>query len=171
MTATRRPRPRPIPSPRRPYDDDVAYERRWGRLGGDAREREAGRDPLGFVADHLAVTDRVEGCVVVLLDMGDGVRRLVNPVSGAPLDPTATQCRLMLEPFAAAATEVRDPGDVPRLGIVHHRRGPARITALDERWRAALDAVVAEYGLAAIGVAARTEAGALVRVPAASAAA
>lgn len=162
------PKSHPHPSrrttrPATPYDDPVAYERRWGRLDEAARHRQAEWDPLVFLADHLPTADRGPGSVTVVLDLGGPGRRLVHPVWGLPADPTPLRCRLVLDPFAAAAAEVRE--DVtPRLGVLHHRPGPVRVTALDRRWAEALADVAAEYALAALGVVARTESGALVRV-------
>lgn len=166
-----RPHHRPRPArPATPYDDPVGYERRWGRLDDEARHREADRDPLVFLADHLPATDRGPGRVTVALDLGAPGRRLVNPVPGLPADPSPLRCRLVLDPFAAVAAEVR--ADVaPRLGVLHHRPGPAHPTDLDRRWAQALAEVVEEYGLTSLGVVARTEAGALVRLGAATAAA
>ena len=130
----------------------------------------AGRVPLGFVADHLLSGDRRTGSVAVLLDAGPDGPRSIHLVHDAPLDPDVDQCRAILDRVAERAVALRRGARRARLGVVHHRTGDAVVIDLDARWAQALHDVTADAGLGVLGVAARTESGALVRVPLAAAA-
>ena len=178
MTTSQPGGPSPVAHrPAVPYDDLDAFHRRWGHLDDDERRQVAEEDPLGFIADHLPSYDRAEGTVVVLLDgLPDG-QRLVNVVADGPLNPEPDECRRLLETFAEAAhtlvleeAELLDGEGLESLflaiemGVLVHRRGPERVTAEDRRWSEALRDVQADWGLGSLGVLARTESGALVRV-------
>jgi hypothetical protein len=127
------------------YDDPHAYHRRWERLDREAVDRAARRDPLLFIADHVPLADRRAGSVAVHVRTPDGAS-LLNLI--------------------ADATVVERSGceAVDEIGVVHHRRGRAHVVELDRRWQQALDDVCRYYGADAVGVLARTESGAIVRL-------
>lgn len=150
---------------------DPASEERWSAMSESQMRDAAGRDPIGFVADHLLSRDRRHGSVAVLLDAGPDGPRTIHVVNDAPLDPDPDQCRAILDRVAEQAVSLRRGMRKARLGVVHHRTGDAVVVDLDTRWAQALDDVTSDAGLGVLGVAARTESGALVRVPRAAAAA
>ncbi len=141
------------------YDDPHAYHRRWERLDREAVDRAARRDPLLFIADHVPLADRRAGSVAVHVRTPDGAS-LLNLIADAPDDPTDDEC------VACLATVVERSGGeaVDEIGVVHHRRGRAHVVELDRRWQQALDDVCRFYGADAVGVLARTESGAIVRL-------
>jgi hypothetical protein len=136
---------------------------RWAALHDEALRAAADQDPLGFVADHLPRHERREGSVAVLLDCGPAGPRSVHVVSDAPLRPSPDACRAVLDRVAELALD-RPAGIRARIGVIHHRRGGPEVHDLDRRWAEALRDVAADAGLAVLGVAARIEDGALVRV-------
>ncbi|MHB8795588.1 MAG: hypothetical protein ACYC90_08980 [Candidatus Nanopelagicales bacterium] len=151
------------------YDDPHAYKRRWSRLSPADLARLSDADPLLFVADHIGMADRDDGVIALHADMASG-QRLMVVVTPGPKAPSADECRSAVVGAIARLSE--DHGDpegcldmppVLSLGLVVHRRGPARVTPLDQRWSAALVAGCADWDVEALGVLVRTESGALVR--------
>ena len=143
---------------RHDFDDPHAYHRRWERLGPDAVARASERDPLLFIADHVALADRRTGCVAVHVRNHGGASMLIL-VGDGPADATHDECVTLL----ANVVERIGPEAVAELGVVHHRRGSTHVVDLDRRWQQALDDVCHYYGIDAVGVLARTESGAIVR--------
>lgn len=153
-----------------PYEDEDAYERRWGGLSEAAKVELSRSDPLTFVADHLPHRDRAEGSVVVLLAPVDSGRPVVNVISEVPRNPTAEECYRLLWPFATAAGQAYPSHGRAMIGVIHHRRGPAVPGLLDQRWMSAVHQVAQENGLSVLGVMARTASGALLPIGTADAA-
>jgi hypothetical protein len=143
---------------RHDYDDPHAYHRRWERLHPDAVARASERDPLLFIADHVALADRRAGAVAVHVRTQGGASMLVL-IGDGPADPTDDECVACL----ANVVERIGPEVVEELGAVHHRRGSTHVIDVDRRWQQALDDVCHYYDIEAIGVLARTESGAIVR--------
>ena len=146
-------------TPRYAYDDPHAYHRRWDRLDPDQLHAAADRDPLLFVADHVPCTDRRDGALAIHVGTDDGGSQVIL-VPDAIIDPDDGACVTLL----ATVVERLGPDRVIALGLVHHRRGRAHIIDLDRRWQEALDAVCHYYAVGAVGVLARTESGAIVRM-------
>lgn len=142
-----------------PFDDPIAFDRRWGRLDATARATLADADPLMFLADHLPVADRREGSIAIAVQCGEGPSPLIVIPDG-PANPTDVECATVI----GLAYE-RLGSDVTRIGIVHHRRGGVGITDVDRRWALALRAVCDAFSIEPLGVMARLRSGALVRVP------
>jgi hypothetical protein len=142
-----------------PFDDPIAFNRRWGSLDASARTALADSDPLMFLADHLPVADRREGCIAIAVQCGQGPSPLIVIPDG-PAHPTDVQCATVI----GTAYE-RLNSDATGLGIVHHRRGGVGITDTDRRWALALRAVCDAFSIEPLGVMARLRSGALVRVP------
>lgn len=149
---------------RTPYDDVEGYDRYWGSLSIGDFHAASMADPIRFIADHVAAIDRREGAVVVLLDMGDGVNRSVHVLAESLPNAWVDECRMQLAPFAEVAGEFRSEGLLPSIGVIHHRRGEATVNELDLRWAGVVKSLAEAAGIMVIGVAARTESGALVRV-------
>jgi hypothetical protein len=154
----------PSRSTRTPYDNHADYVGRWSGLTEAELLAAAAADPLRFAADHVLASDRREGSVVVLLDLGEDMGSSMNVVPNAPSNPTPADCRLLMRTFLDAAEHFRREGLSPSIGLLHHRIGPAHITDVDRRWAAAIDELAAGTGIRIIGVAARTESGAFVLV-------
>ena len=146
------------------FDDPLAYIRRWERAPEPEVARLADADPLLFLADHLPLADRREGTVAVHARLDDGTP-LAAIITDGPPEPSVDECRTALAMVVEHAGSERVVG----LGLVHHRRGRAHISSSDRRWRVALDDACARYAIAPVGVLIRTESGALVPVPAATA--
>ena len=142
-----------------PFDDPIAFDRRWGHLDPAARTALADADPLMFLADHLPVADRREGCIAIAVRCGEGPSPLIVIPDG-PANPTDVECATVI----GLAYE-RLNGDVTSIGIVHHRRGGVGITDVDRRWALALRAVCEAFSIEPLGVMARLRSGAVVRVP------
>lgn len=147
-----------------PYEDEDGYERRWGGLSEAAKADLSRSDPLTFVADHLPHRDRAEGSVVVLLEPVGFGQPMVNVISDVPRNPTAQECYRLLWPFATAAGQACPPGGRAMIGLIHHRRGPAVPSLLDQRWLHAVQQAAQEHGLEVLGVMARTASGALLPI-------
>lgn len=145
---------------RHDFDDPHAYHRRWERLDPDAVDRAAARDPLLFIADHVAVADRRAGSVAVHVRSHGGAPTLILIPNG-PADPTDDECLVCL----ATVVERVGPEAAAELGVVHHRRGRSHVLDVDRRWQQALEQVCHYYDVEPVGVLARTESGAIVRPP------
>lgn len=142
-----------------PFDDHIAFDRRWSHCDPTTKHALAEADPLLFVADHIPSGERREGSVAVALSSHDGQSALMV-VSDAPVQPPDIECLALL----SNAIE-RSGGGVRTLGIVHHRRGGHGITDLDRRWALALTAVCTAFDIRPLGVLARLYTGDIVRVP------
>lgn len=142
-----------------PFDDPIAYDRRWVKANSEAKAALTASEPLLFLADHISTYDRREGCVALALIPHDGQPTLaVVPV--APAQPSDLECLA----FLGNSIETI-PGGVHTLGIVHHRRGSRGICDVDRRWALALTAVCTAFDIEPLGVMARLHSGELVRVP------
>lgn len=148
-----------------PYDDPHAYHRAWDRLDPAELSRAADRDPLLFIADHIALADRREGSLAVHVGTDDGGTQIVVIADAEP-DPDEDTCVAVL----ATIVERLGADRVTALGVVHHRRGRAHIDDLDRRWQRSLGAVCHHYAIGDIGVLARIESGAIVRLSSTSSA-
>jgi hypothetical protein len=159
-------------TPNDPYEDAVAAERRWGRLDPQDLERGWRADPLHFIADHVCVSDRREGAVALFMDFGVGAEPLLAVIPDAPANPTDDDCIRLLSGFVAEVEDrqAAQASSTLRMGFVHHRPGPASVTPLDQQWMTWVEAVARAYEFEIVGVMARTEAGALVPIPAGRAA-
>jgi hypothetical protein len=153
-----------------PYEDEDGYERRWGGLSETAKTDLSHSDPLTFIADHLPHRDRSEGSVVVLLQPIGFGQPMVNVISDCPRNPTAEECYRLLWPFATAASRACPPDGRAMLGLIHHRRGPAVVGVLDQRWLGAVHQAAQEAGIEVVGVMVRTASGALLAIKDAEAA-
>ncbi len=142
-----------------PFDDPIAFNRRWTRVQPQARSMRAQAEPLLFIADHISICDRREGSVAVALTFDDGQSTMIVVPDGPP-NPSDADCLVLLD----TAIE-RSPSDVRSLGIVHHRRGTRAIADVDRRWALALTAVTRVFEIEPLGVMARLFTGDLVTVP------
>lgn len=147
-----------------PYEDHADYVGRWSGLTETELLAAADADPLRFAADHVLASDRREGSVVVILDLGDDLGRSMNVIADAPSRPKEGDCMLLLRAFVDAAEQLRAEGLSPSIGLLHHRTGPAHITDVDRRWASAIEELASGARITVIGVAARTGSGAFVRV-------
>lgn len=155
------------------YDDPAAFDRRWGRCTPAQVSALAQEDPLLFLADHLPVSDRRAGCLVIQADLGPAYPPMMIVMNDGPPRPDVDEC------LAALVTIVEridaesghgvssDDGEtcVHRLGLVFHRTGGNEIEDVDRAWAQALDGAARWYGLEPVGVLIRTARGHLVRVP------
>lgn len=147
-----------------PYEDHADFDGRWSGLTEAELRAAADADPLRFAADHMLASDRREGSVAVILDLGDDLGSSMNVIADAPSRPKQGDCMLLLRAFIDAAERLRAEGLSPSIGLLHHRTGPSHITDVDRRWASAIEELAAGAGITVIGVAARTESGAFVRV-------
>ena len=155
--------PHRIPST--PYEDATAYLRRWRQYEpGDAIPRAV--LPV-FVADHVPLADRREGCVVFFHDGGGDRPPVLAVVPDGPSDPTEEECLGMVTGYLTRIAGYDGSGDLGglRVGLLLHRRGPARVTDLDRRWRRAVDDAASAVRISVLGVCARTWSGAVVAIP------
>lgn len=155
--------PQRIPST--PYDDATAYLLRWRQYEpGDAISRAV--LPV-FVADHVPLADRREGCVVFFNDGGRNRPPVLVVVPDGPSDPTEEECLGMVAGYLTRIAGYDESADLSglRVGLVLHRRGPARVTDLDRSWRRAVDDAASALRISVLGVCARTWSGAIVAVP------
>ena len=143
---------------RTPFDDHIAFNRRWGNPDSSSWKALADADPLLFVADHISSRDRREGSVALALTRWDEPSMLIA-IPDAPRDPSDRDCLTAI----GAAVE-RTSGRIRDMGIVHHRRGGVGITDVDRRWALALKVVSIAFDFSPIGVMARLHSGGLVRV-------
>ena len=150
-----------------PFDDPIAFHRRWGHPDVSHLHALATSDPLLFAADHVMSGDRRVGSVALCVALRQGPTGLIC-IPDAPPDPTDTDCLALL---GTAIQGVSDPDAdqgthhaVRALGIVHHRLGRRGASDSDRRWALALKAMSLAFGIEPIGVMARLYDGSLVRV-------
>ena len=151
-------------STRTPYDNHADYVGRWSGLTEAELLAAADAAPLRFTADHVLMSDRREGSVVVILNLGEDMGSSMNVIPDAPSNPSSGDCRLLLRTFLDAAEQFSRDGLSPSIGLLHHRIGPSHSTDIDRRWASAIDELAAGTGVRIIGVAARTESGAFVLI-------
>lgn len=142
-----------------PFDDPIAFDRRWVKANPEAKAALTKDDPLLFLADHISIDDRREGSVALALISRDGQSTLAVIPDG-PEQPSDLECLA----FLGNSIE-KIPGGVRTLGIVHHRRGSRGIADVDRRWALALKAVCTAFDIEPMGIIARLYGGELVRVP------
>lgn len=143
-----------------PFDDPVAFDRRWPR--DDAiRNARADADPLLFVADHVMVADRRPGSLAFHASFGSDSPPGLIVIPDAPEELTTEQRYEFLE---MVAENLCATGPLEGLGLVHHRMGPASITEIDAEWFRALMTSCGKRGVLCLGVIARTYSGAIVRL-------
>jgi hypothetical protein len=126
-----------------PFDDPIAFHRRWGHPDVSHLHALATSDPLLFAADHVMSGDRRVGSVALCVALRQGPTGLIC-IPDAPPDPTDTDCLALL---GTAIQGVSDPDAdhgahhaVRALGIVHHRLGRRGASDSDRRWALALKA-------------------------------
>ncbi len=157
------------------FDDPVAYERRWGRLTRDQEFESAASDPLLYLADHMALDDRRPGAIGLFSDLPEIHPTWVVIPDGDP-DLDEQGCFNAIAAFVAKLcedngldTERASTEEIGRFigtfGMVHHRRGGHHVTDLDRWWASAVAKVCLGLGIEPLGVIARTQSGAIVRVP------
>ena len=144
---------------RTPFDDPIAFDRRWVKANPEAKAALTEADPLLFLADHISIYDRREGSVALAITSRNGQSTLAVIPDGPP-QPSDMECLALL----GNAIE-RIPGGVRTFGIVHHRRGSRVVADVDRRWALALKAVCTAFDIEGLGVMARLYGGELVRVP------
>lgn len=156
-----------------PYDDPASFKRRWSHLTDEQRHIEADLDPLLFLADHVVLSDRGEGALVIHIDTGPYGAPLAMTIPDGPLSPSDAECVLLLHRIVdSVSAALADQDDnlggicpVWAIGLIHHRRGKPHVNDLDRRWARAVQEAADWCGARSLGIIARTHDGAIVRVP------
>lgn len=87
-----------------PFDDPIAFDRRWTRVQPHARSLRAQAEPLLFIADHISIYDRREGSVAVALTFHDGQSTMIVVPDGPPHRAlTAVTRAFEIEPLGVMA--------------------------------------------------------------------
>lgn len=149
-----------------PFDDPIAFERRWGRANPAELSARATADPLLFAADHISVAEREAGIVIVLAHWANRPPTMVV-IGGAPAAPTPEDCFGFLGSVYLRLIDTTEHTALPmtKLGVVVHRDGGYHLNAVDRGWARALTELCDSAGIEPIGVMVRTRAGSIVRVP------
>ena len=73
---------------RTPFDDPIAFDRRWVKANPEAKAALTEADPLLFLADHISIYDRREGSVALAITSRDGQSTLAVIPDGPPAPST-----------------------------------------------------------------------------------
>ena len=156
------------------FDDPHAYARRWEHKTPEQVSALSQADPLLFLADHIAVTDRRVGTAAFMVDLGPDRPPTMILMHDGPEDPDIDECLTMLvnvvqradlESGRADVDVEKGETSVRRLGVVAHRTGAPTVQERDRAWAQALDGAARWFDLEPVGVLVRTSKGAIVRVP------